>query len=109
MKFAMIVPALVILAPLSPAMAQGLARSPEVRSFIVTCDCDTAAKRGRVIAAVRRQGGTLLYEYKALGGVAVTAPKRGSVAQFERRLRRIPGVIAVQPDGVNHTTTNTTG
>ncbi|KQM24532.1 MULTISPECIES: hypothetical protein [unclassified Sphingomonas] len=107
MKFAMIVPALAILAPLSPAAAQVSGRSPEVRSFIVTCDCDTAVKRGRIIAAVRRQGGTLLYEYKMLGGLAVTAPKRGRVATFERRLRRIPGVIAVRPDGVSQTTTQT--
>lgn len=100
--------ALAILAPPLPAATLGK-RASESRSFIVTCACETAAQRARVIAAVRRQGGTLLYEYTALNGVAIAAPKRGSVARFERRLRHIPGVIAVTPDGTSHTMAGSIG
>lgn len=107
MTIAMFGLALALATPSSPIGGERAAvQTPHNRSFIVTCDCGTAAKRARIIAAVRRQGGTLLYEYRALGGLAVTAPKRGRLATFERRLRHVPGVIAVEPDGISHTTTS---
>lgn len=74
------------------------------RVFIVTCDTAGEGDRQRIALAVRRGGGRILYHYRAIGGMAVAAPARGDPARFERLLRRIRGVIAVQPDGVAHTT-----
>ena len=74
------------------------------RAFIVTCACTDERDRQRIATAVRHGRGRILYHYRAIGGIAVAAPARGDPARFERMLRRIRGVIAVQPDGVAHTT-----
>ena len=97
----MIATVLIALSSLTAAPAAG-AKEAANRSFIVTCDCATPARRARIIAAVRRNGGRLLYQYGQIGGLAVAAPPRGSVSRFERRLRGIPGVIAVHADGIGH-------
>lgn len=90
--------ALAIVSPAAPAPIA----APRV--FIVTCDTAGEGDRQRIAMAVRRGGGRILYHYRAIGGMAVAAPARGDPARFERMLRRIRGVIAVQPDGVAHTT-----
>lgn len=90
-----------------PLLAQACADRPEPEAqqppsaFIVTCDCSTSAQRDRIAQAVRRKGGEVLYIYAELHGLAVAPPRGQDAARFERALRRIPGVIAVQPDGVS--------
>lgn len=92
--------ALAIAAPAAPVAA-----TP--RAFIVTCACTDERDRQRIATAVRHGGGRVLYHYRMIGGMAVAAPARGDPARFERALRRVRGVIAVQPDGVSHTTAAT--
>lgn len=76
--------------------------SPSPSAFILTCDCGTAAQRERVAQAVRQQGGRVLYPYQELHGLAVAPLHKENAARFEQALRRIPGVIAVRPEGLSY-------
>ena len=75
---------------------------PSPSAFILTCDCGTAAQRERIAQAVRQQGGRVLYLYKELHGLAVAPLHKENAARFEQALRRIPGVIAVRPEGLSY-------
>lgn len=75
------------------------------RAFIVTCDCDTAVRRARIATAMRRHGARILYTYTELHGFAVAAPRRADRARFRRTLMRIPGIVAVQDDGMSQVST----
>lgn len=75
------------------------------RAFIITCDCDTAVRRARIATAMRRHGARILYTYTELHGFAVAAPRRADRARFRRTLMRIPGIVAVQDDGVSQVST----
>lgn len=83
----------------SAASSKEPARSAQpTTSFIVHCDCDTVTKRSRIQDKVGRAGGRIFYVYEQLGGLAVTFPANRNPAVVERRLLKIPGVFAVQPD-----------
>jgi hypothetical protein len=94
--------------PLMAVQAQAqtqLSQAQSTSSFIVLCDCATHQKRARIQRAIQNAGGRIVYTYENLGGFAVGASKSTDPARLEQKLRRIPGVTSVEPDGFSHTTT----
>lgn len=94
---ALMTPPTILAAPPPLPAPQGVDRGS---SFILSCDCATAGQRARVRRAIVRAGGRIIYSYDAFEGFAVAARRPRDAAWLERRLRTIPGVYAVRPDGM---------
>ncbi|WP_084445208.1 hypothetical protein [Sphingomonas sp. TDK1] len=100
-KIALIGIAAPLLALAGPSATAHVAQTDQPGAWIVTCDCGTPAKRQRIDARVRKLGGHVLYHYEQIGGMAVAPNKRTRSTRFARALRRVPGVLQVQPDGAS--------
>lgn len=81
-----------------------LSQGQSTSTLIVMCDCATHAKRTTIQRAIQKVGGKIVYTYEYLGGFAVKPSKAVDPARLEQKLRRIPGVTSVEPDGEAHTT-----
>lgn len=96
------------ISPLIAGQAQAqtrLSQGQSMSSLIVMCDCATHTKRAKIQGAIQNAGGRIVYTYEYLGGFAVKPSKAVDPARLEQKLRRIPGVTSVEPDGEAHITT----
>ncbi|MBK0019293.1 hypothetical protein [Kosakonia sp. S42] len=65
---------------------------------MISCNCESAPIRREVIRAVERLGGTLLYEYTQMPGVAVSVPD-SKAKVFLQKVLLVPSVIYVWQSG----------
>lgn len=76
------------------------ADSVSSRTLIVFYDA-TVGKR-RLLKAVKKFKGTILYDYKNFNGIAASFSKEVNIDTVMAKLRKVKGVLSVEQDRVLH-------
>ena len=76
-------------------------KNPVSHTLIIFFDKKTGNKP--LLKAVKKQGCTLLYKYKAFSGVAVKVDEKDDVGKAIADFKKVKGVTSVNKDGIMQT------
>ncbi len=62
---------------------------------------DATIGKAKLLEAAQQYKATVIYQYNELNGIAVTIPASATQEEAMRFFQNVPGVVSVQPDGVN--------